>query len=185
VVAALSSVLFLGESLSATQVLGGCLVLAAILANVVLQHRVRRVRRPAPSHRHDASPAGRPAPIRLTVLTGFWGRQDDSPERLLRDPALADTVVIVNEFGEIGLDHLLIETADEDMILLSAGCLCCTVRGDLITTLEDLLRRRDNGRITPFRRVLIETTGLATRLRSCTRCSTTPICRCVTRSKAS
>ena len=66
---------------------------------------------------------------------------------MLRDPALADTVVIVNEFGEIGLDHLLIETVDEDMILLGAGCLCCTVRGDLIATLEDLLRKRDNGRI--------------------------------------
>ncbi len=70
-------------------------------------------------------------------------------------------MVIVNEFGEIGLDHLLIETVDEDMVLLGAGCLCCTVRGDLIATLEDLLRQRDNGRITPFRRVVIETTGLA------------------------
>ena len=79
--------------------------------------------------------------------------------RMLRDPALADTVVIVNEFGEIGLDHLLIERIDEDMVLLGAGCLCCTVRGDLIATLEDLLRKRDNGRIKPFRRVVIETTG--------------------------
>ena len=69
--------------------------------------------------------------------------------------------MIINEFGEIGLDHLLVETVDEGMILLSAGCLCCTVRGDLIATLEDLLRKRDNGRITPFRRVVIETTGLA------------------------
>ena len=74
---------------------------------------------------------------------------------------MAETAVIINEFGEIGLDHLLVERADEGIIELSSGCLCCTIRGDLVNTLEGLLRRLDNGRISPFKRVVIETTGLA------------------------
>ena len=79
--------------------------------------------------------------------------------RLLRDPAAASALVIINEFGEIGLDHLLVERVDGDMLVMTSGCLCCSIRGDLIATLEDILRRRDNGRIAPL--VIIETTGLA------------------------
>src|SRR3954452_6412228 len=100
-------------------------------------------------------------PIPLTVLTGFLGAGKTSLlNRLLNDPALADTVVIINEFGEIGLDHLFVKSIDDNMVLLQSGCLCCTLRGDLVTALENLLRDLDNGRVS-FSRVILETTGLA------------------------
>jgi G3E family GTPase len=95
------------------------------------------------------------------VLTGFLGAGKTTLlNRLLKDPALADTAVIINEFGEVGLDHLLVEYISDNMVLLQSGCLCCTMRGDLVDALETLLRDLDNRRCN-FRRVLLETTGLA------------------------
>ena len=101
-------------------------------------------------------------PIPLSVLTGFLGAGKTTLlNALLQDEAMADTAVIINEFGEVGLDHLLVESADENIMEMSSGCLCCTIRGDLIDTLVDLVQRRDEGKINAFNRVVIETTGLA------------------------
>ncbi|MBS7543528.1 CobW family GTP-binding protein [Ancylobacter oerskovii] len=103
-----------------------------------------------------------PEPIPVTLLTGFLGAGKTTRlNALLADPDLKDTAVLINEFGEIGLDHLLVQHFDDATVLLASGCLCCTVRGDLVEGLEHLLRRMDNGVIPPFRRVMIETTGLA------------------------
>ncbi|MEO5335990.1 MAG: GTP-binding protein [Magnetospirillum sp. WYHS-4] len=101
--------------------------------------------------------------IPLSVVTGFLGSGKTTlVAALLRRPELADTAVIVNEFGTVGLDHLLVkEVLDEGVVLLSSGCLCCTVRGALAEALRDLYLKRVQGSIPEFRRVLVETSGLA------------------------
>ncbi|MEO6032915.1 MAG: GTP-binding protein [Burkholderiaceae bacterium] len=98
----------------------------------------------------------------ISVLTGFLGSGKTTLlRRLLAHPSMADTAVVINEFGEVGLDHLLVREITEDIVLLNSGCVCCTVRDDLVQSLLELQTERDAGRIPRFRRVAIESTGLA------------------------
>jgi G3E family GTPase len=102
-------------------------------------------------------------PVTTNILTGFLGAGKTSLlKRLLTKPDLADTAVLINEFGEVGIDHLLIqEVVDEDVVLLQSGCVCCTIRGDLKDALLRLDARRRRGEVPAFSRLVIETTGLA------------------------
>ncbi|MDX2142008.1 MAG: GTP-binding protein [Rhodospirillaceae bacterium] len=107
-------------------------------------------------------PNARPDKIPVTVLTGFLGSGKTTIlSHVIRRPELSDAAVIINEFGEISLDHELIERTDGDVIEIKGGCLCCTVRGDLIQALHDLLLKRAEGKVRAFNRIIIETTGLA------------------------
>ena len=101
-------------------------------------------------------------PVAVAVLTGFLGSGKTTLlNRLLKAPGMDSTAVIVNEFGEVGIDHLLVEQASDGVIELSDGCLRCTVRGELVDTLADLIDRMQTGRIAPLKRIIVETTGLA------------------------
>jgi G3E family GTPase len=98
----------------------------------------------------------------IHIITGFLGSGKTTLlNQLLHQPGLQHTAVIVNEFGEIGIDHLLVKATTEDIVMLEGGCLCCSVRSDLVNTLEDLFHKRAHQKIPEFEQVLIETTGLA------------------------
>src|SRR5262249_21972116 len=98
----------------------------------------------------------------VSLITGFLGSGKTTLlNRLLRHDAMRDSAGIINEYGEIGLDHLLVERIDGEVAVLASSCICCTVRSDLEETLRALLVRRDRGEVPPFRRILVETTGLA------------------------
>ena len=98
----------------------------------------------------------------VNLVTGCLGSGKTTLlQRLLADPALADTAVLINEFGEVGLDHHLLERIDDTMFLLQSGCLCCTIRGELSAAMRELYARRERGAVPAFRRLVVESTGLA------------------------
>ena len=98
----------------------------------------------------------------ITLITGFLGSGKTTVlQRLLRGPGFSDTAVLINEFGEIGLDHHLLERLDETMVVLQSDCLCCTIRGELSAAIKELYSKRECGAVPPFRRLVIESTGLA------------------------
>jgi len=98
----------------------------------------------------------------VNLITGFLGSGKTTLlAKLLREPQLKGAAVLINEFGEVGLDHHLLEVVDDNIVLLQSGCLCCTIRGDLAEAMRGLLSKRERGVIPPFDRLLIESTGLA------------------------
>jgi G3E family GTPase len=103
-----------------------------------------------------------PAFTPVNLLTGFLGSGKTTLLRhLLASPEMAGTAILINEFGDVGLDHQLVERIDETVVLLRSGCLCCTIRGELAHAIRDLHAKRDRGEVPAFRRVVIESSGLA------------------------
>jgi len=100
--------------------------------------------------------------VPVNIITGFLGSGKTTLlQRLLASPKLANTAVLINEFGEVSLDHLLLDIVDQETVILESGCVCCTIRGDLAEAIRELHSKRERGLIPPFNRLAIETTGLA------------------------
>ncbi|OEJ69032.1 CobW family GTP-binding protein [Magnetovibrio blakemorei] len=103
-----------------------------------------------------------PTAVAVTVLTGFLGSGKTTLlNHLLNDPDLGKVAVLINEFGDVSIDHLLVEKIDENTVLLESGCVCCSVRSDLVEAMRSLIAKRADGRVPAFERLIIETTGLA------------------------
>ena len=100
--------------------------------------------------------------IPINIITGFLGSGKTTLlNHWVNSPEFKDTLVLINEFGDVGLDHELVQAVDDTVVLLGSGCICCSLQGELIDSLAQNLAKSQAGIIPPFRRVIIETTGLA------------------------
>jgi len=100
--------------------------------------------------------------VPVFLITGFLGSGKTTLLRsVISQPGMANSALIINEFGEVGLDHLLVESSFDNILMLDNGCVCCSIRGDLVDTIGDLFAKQAAGEIPAFSRILIETTGLA------------------------